>query len=168
MQKQREAVERAFEEWRGNDGQIDDVLVVGIKLTIEKQAIFEPSKYNWKDKVILIAEDLELNYILLVNALEKTRIEIIRAKDGIEALEISKSNPRINLVLMDIDMPRMDGYEATRQIKRMRPKLPIIAQTALSMIDEKEKSAEAGCDDYIAKPIKLQSFLNTLSKFLDK
>jgi CheY-like chemotaxis protein len=72
----------------------------------------------------------------------------------------------LNLVLMDINMPLINGYECTREIKRERPDLAVIAQTAYAMSGEREISRQAGCDDYLAKPIKVSELLNTLSKFL--
>ena len=100
-------------------------------------------------------------------ALRKTSAKILWAKDGKEAVEMYKEN-EIDLVLMDIQLPIMDGYTATREIKKYDPKVPIIAQTAHVMSGEREKCLEAGCDDYLAKPIRLQILMETLSKYLNK
>jgi CheY-like chemotaxis protein len=80
--------------------------------------------------------------------------EIIKARTGVEAIEACKKNPDIDLVMMDIRMPDMGGYEATRQIRKFNKEVVIIAQTAYGIYGDREKAIEAGCNDYIAKPIK--------------
>jgi CheY-like chemotaxis protein len=121
---------------------------------------------NWEDKVILVVEDVDTNKIFFDAALRRTKAKILWAKDGQEAIDIFKAN-RIDLVLMDLQLPVMDGYTATREIKKIDPKIPIIAQTAHVMSGEREKCIEAGCDDYLAKPIRLQILIDTLSKYLN-
>jgi hypothetical protein len=90
---------------------------------------------------------------------------LIRASNGIEAVELCQKHPEINLVLMDIKMPFMDGYDATKKIKKYFPDLPVIAQTAYAMNEDKVKAAEAGCDDYITKPIKRGELLAMMEKY---
>jgi CheY-like chemotaxis protein len=88
--------------------------------------------------------------------------EIIKVKTGVEAVEACRKNPDVDLVLMDIQMPEMDGYEATRQIRQFNKDVIIIAQTAYGLAGDREKSIEAGCNDYISKPIgkdKLQAIV---------
>lgn len=122
---------------------------------------------NWEDKVILVVEDVDTNKIFFDAALRKTNAKILWAKDGKEAITLYKDN-RIDLVLMDLQLPIMDGYTATREIKKIDASIPIIAQTAHVMSGEREKCLEAGCDDYLAKPIRLQILMDTLSKYLNK
>ena len=122
---------------------------------------------NWEDKVILVVEDVDTNKIFFDAALRKTKAKILWAKDGQEAIDMFKEN-EIDLVLMDLQLPIMDGYTATRKIKEIDKNIPIIAQTAHVMSGEREKCLEAGCDDYLAKPIRLQILMDTLSKFLNK
>ncbi len=122
---------------------------------------------NWGDKVILVVEDVDTNKIFFDAALRKTSAKILWAKDGQEAIEMYKEND-IDLVLMDLQLPIMDGYTATREIKKIDAKVPIIAQTAHVMSGEREKCLEAGCDDYLAKPIRLQILMETLSKYLNE
>ena len=125
-------------------------------------------EYNWKDKVILVAEDVSTNFLLVKKSLKKTEVALLWSKNGQEAVEECKNNPSIDLVLMDIRMPVMNGLEATRKIKEMRPDLPIIAQTAYAMDGDREKSLDAGCDDYISKPINLREFTEMIAAFLEK
>ncbi len=115
--------------------------------------------------VVLIAEDDNVNYLYLETVLSKSRIKLIRANNGIEAFEQCMKYPEIKLVLMDIKMPFMNGYDATRKIKQHFPDLPVIAQTAYAMNEDRNKAAEAGCDDYIAKPIKKAELLALIDKY---
>lgn len=115
--------------------------------------------FNWSEKTILIAEDELINFRLLEVMLAKTSVKILRGKNGIETLQLFKENPQIDLILMDIKMPEMDGCEVTREIRKINTKIPIIAQTAYALEEEKEKSFEAGCTDYITKPINKKELL---------
>ncbi|ASB50628.1 response regulator [Alkalitalea saponilacus] len=121
---------------------------------------------NWEDKNILVVEDVDTNKIFFDAALRRTKAKILWAKDGQEAIDMFKDN-HIDLVLMDLQLPVMDGYTATREIKKINPDVPIIAQTAHVMSGEREKCLEAGCNDYLAKPIRLQILIDTLSKYLN-
>ena len=121
--------------------------------------------YNWENKAILIAEDEDDNYSFLKMLLRPTRAKIVRAVNGLEAVEMGK-DPDINLVLMDIKLPELDGLEATKIIKKNRKTLPIIAQTAYAMSSDEEGCLQAGCDAYIAKPIKIDAFLKLIDQFL--
>jgi CheY-like chemotaxis protein len=122
--------------------------------------------YDWSQYTILIAEDEETNFVYLETALVKTNVTIIRAKNGREAVETTKVNPSIDLILMDIKMPEMNGLEATRSIKSFRKDIPIIAQTAFAMDEDKRNCTAVGCDDFLAKPIRYTVLLDTLSKYL--
>ena len=121
---------------------------------------------DWSEYTILIAEDEETNFVYLETALEKTEVTIIRAKNGKEAVEIAKVNPMIDLILMDIKMPVMNGIEATRSIKSFRKDVPIIAQTAFAMEEDKRNCTAVGCDDFLAKPIRYKVLCETLAKYL--
>ncbi|MGQ1889732.1 response regulator [Thermophagus sp. OGC60D27] len=121
---------------------------------------------DWGDKVILVVEDVDTNKIFFDAALRRTSAKILWAKDGQKAIELFKDN-EVDLVLMDLQLPIMDGYTATREIKKINPNIPIIAQTAHVMSGEREKCMEAGCDDYLAKPIRLKVLIETLSKYLN-
>lgn len=123
-------------------------------------------EFNWKDKIILVAEDVETNYMLVKKSLRKTGVNLIWVKNGLEAVEECKKNNIIDLVLMDIRMPLMNGIEATKKIKKIKPELPVIAQTAYAMDGDREKSINAGCNDYIAKPINLIKFIELIGKYI--
>jgi len=118
-------------------------------------------------KTILVAEDEYFNYLLLEEVLSGLNMVIIRALNGAEAIDICKDHPEIDLVLMDVKMPIMDGFEATRQIKEFRPKLHIIAQTAYAHPGDKERAISYGCSDYIAKPFSQQQLVDIMNKYLD-
>ena len=122
--------------------------------------------FNWKQKTILIAEDEELYFKVLEILLKKTGTQILWAKNGIEAVKITKANDQINLILMDINMPEMNGYEAIREIRRFKKVVPIIAHTAFAMDYEKEECLKAGCDEYVTKPVDYKKLLSILGKYL--
>ena len=107
-----------------------------------------------------------MNYLFLAEALKRTNIDILRAKDGEEAIELFNANEQIDLILMDINMPKLNGFETTKRIKEIRKDVPIIAQTALNLENAKEESVKVGCDDFILKPIKLKLFLTKLDSYL--
>jgi len=166
MDVQEQILNKTFEDWKGDYIQLDDILVIGIKLETSKRQIASKETYNWGGKTILIAEDTEMNYLFLVEALKTTNVNILRAKDGEEAIEVFKENPGVDLILMDINMPKMDGFETTKRIKEIRKDIPVIAQTALNIEDARDKAAEVGCDDFILKPIRLNLFLSKLNSYL--
>jgi len=117
--------------------------------------------------LILIVEDVESNYLYLNAVLTKLEAQIEWVKNGLEAVSFAKENPNLDLILMDLQMPEMNGYDATREIKKIYPKLTIIAQTAFAMSDDRTKALEAGCDDYLAKPIRSKDLLDTVNKYLN-
>ena len=121
---------------------------------------------NLKNKTIIIAEDEDMNFILINKILEQTNVSVIRANDGKEIIELIKNNRNVDLILMDMSMPKIDGFEATKIIRNLGFKLPIIAQTALSVNYEKDKVLEAGCDDFIEKPILKENLFKIISKFI--
>ncbi len=109
--------------------------------------------YDFKGYTFLIAEDDMSNFTYIKKALRLTGAEIIHACDGMEAITKYNENPSIDLVLMDLNMPRMNGNEATRYIRETNKEIPIIVQTAYALSSEKEEAFNAGCNDYITKPI---------------
>ena len=114
---------------------------------------------------ILIAEDVESNFLYLKAVLSKLNATIFWAKNGVEAVEICDEN-QIDLIFMDLQLPEMNGYEATEILKKKFPSLPIVAQTAFAMSDDREKALDSGCDDYLAKQIKSKDLLSVVEKFI--
>jgi PAS domain S-box-containing protein len=123
-------------------------------------------KIYLKDKNILVVEDDLNSYELLLAILEKHEVNVLRAGDGEEAIEQCKNNSNIDLVLMDLKLPLKDGYQATKEIKDILPNLPIIAQTAYAMPEEKEKSKKYEFSGYITKPIEENKLMEVLDKNL--
>ena len=123
-------------------------------------------EFIWSGKTILIVEDSVVSYRLLTKFLKDTQVKFLYAPDGEQAVNICKNNEQVDLVLMDIQLPILDGLEATNQIKKCNPGLPIIAQTANAMDDDKPKIIAAGCDDYVSKPINRLELLQKIHKFL--
>ena len=115
---------------------------------------------------VLIVEDDQINFELLKGILKQSQLVLFHAKNGVEALEIADRETNIDLVLMDIKMPQMDGYEATRRLKQLRPDLPVIAQTAHAMADDRIKATESGCDGFLTKPIVIGDLAKLLSRHL--
>ena len=132
----------------------------------EDQKKSDPFTGNFRKSTILIAEDEPSSYRLLELMLQKSNLRILRASNGKEAIEICRSGEKIDLVLMDIKMPVMDGYTATSEIKKILPELTIIAQTAYSDINDRQKAIKAGCSDFIAKPIIKSQIFGILGKYL--
>lgn len=115
-------------------------------------------------KTILIAEDNDSNFILMSYLLKK-QYNIIRAINGVKAVECAK-NGGIDIILMDIKMPEMDGLEATRIIKKSMPDMPIIALTANAFESDRDQAFEAGCDDFLPKPVNAEVCLATIAKYI--
>ncbi len=122
--------------------------------------------YNWVGKRILIVEDdqVSLEYFNIV--LRNTGVMLLHATNGEQAFILCREDKDIDLVLMDIQLPVMDGYAATRKIKSLDRDIPVIAQTAYAMDDDEYKCKQAGCDDYLSKPIKKEDLLMMLNKYL--
>ena len=118
---------------------------------------------NWK---ILIADDDEISKKLISVTIKDYCEEVLEAATGSEAVKICHQNPDIDLILMDIQMPDLNGHEATRQIRQFNKEVTIIAQTAFGLYGDREKAVESGCDDYIAKPIKSDELLALIQKYL--
>ncbi|WP_238555302.1 response regulator [Chryseobacterium sp. P1-3] len=119
-------------------------------------------------KKVLITDDDVRNIFSLTKALEKYKVEVIVAMDGKHALEQIQQNPDVDVILMDMMMPEMDGYETIKEIRKMPQfkRLPIIAITAKSMIGEREKCITAGASDYISKPVDIDQLLSLLRVWL--
>ena len=134
----------------------------------EEEQFKKPSKNipDFDNKVILIAEDIVSNYQYLEVLLRKTKAELIWVKNGKDAVKEVLSERKIDLVLMDLRMPIMNGYNATKQIKLLKPNLPVLAVTAYAIDGDMEKAFDFGCDDYITKPIAKAELFKKIELFL--
>jgi CheY-like chemotaxis protein len=119
-----------------------------------------------ENKIILVAEDDEANFLFIQKLIRKTRAGILHAATGEQAVEMAEKNPGIDLVLMDIKMPGINGKEAMEKIRVKLPGIPVIAQTAYAMADDMRRLQEAGFRDYIAKPIQPGHLYALLCKYL--
>jgi len=124
--------------------------------------------YDWKNKTILVADDIDSNYVYIKAAVKNTNVEVLWAKNGIEAVDLVKKNSSIDLVLMDIVMPDMDGFEATKQIKTFNSNIPVVCQTAYSSNENYKAALDCGFDSFMAKPIKVDGMLQIIDKFFSK
>ena len=138
----------------------------GAKELIIKDNNPVPEDENQENKLkILIAEDDDGSIALISIVIRKLGKEIFKVKSGMEAVDTCRRNPNLDLILMDVQMPVMDGYEATRQIRQFNKKVVIIAQTAYALAGDREKALEAGCNDYISKPIRRQELITLIQKY---
>ncbi len=122
--------------------------------------------FNFVGKTILVVEDEEISRFFFEKALKKTKANLFFVNDGIDAVEMIEKNTEIDLVLMDVQLPRMNGIEAMLKIKALYPELPVIIQTAFGMDTTREQALENGCDEYITKPIKIETLLTFLNRHL--
>jgi len=124
-------------------------------------------EYNWEDKTIMVVEDVDFNFILIKKQLKKTKAKIAWLKNGKESIDYVKENKPVDIILMDVRMPIMDGIEATKVIKILRPEIPVIMQTACVIGSDYEDVKESGCEDYIFKPIIAQDLLEKINKYIN-
>ena len=123
---------------------------------------------DWSGKTILIVEDVYNNYLLLETILNPTGVNLISVENGIKAVNTVKKNIDIDLVLMDLRLPVLDGYEASRRIKSHCPWLPVIAVSAYAVGEEIDRSIKAGCDSFLSKPINTSELIRTMSNLFLK
>jgi signal transduction histidine kinase len=136
-------------------------------VSMEKAVIVsEPLLNIWVGKTLLLAEDENANASFMKTVFKSTGIKVIIAKNGLKAVELCKNNPDISVVLMDIKMPLMDGLTATRRIRSFNQDIPIIATTAYALSTDAGLCKEAGCNDYISKPLKIDQLFFMIEKYL--
>ena len=124
-------------------------------------------KLNNKELItVLIAEDDDISFAYLEILLQNEDCKIIRATDGIKTVEAVRNNPDIDLVLMDLKMPVLDGVRATLEIRKFNKEIPIIAQTAYVFESDRLEALNAGCNDYLSKPIRKEPFLRKMNQYL--
>jgi PAS domain S-box-containing protein len=139
-----------------------------VKEMIESADLPKSEEKQIKGLKILITEDDEISAKFLTIAVKIFSKKILRARTGTEAVDICRNNPDIDLVFMDIQMPEMDGHETTRQIRKFNKDVVIIAQTAYALAGDRKKAIEAGCNDYISKPVKKEKLMTMMQKYLKK
>jgi len=124
------------------------------------------TKANLENINILVAEDVESNYRFIESVLKRSKARLIWSKNGKEALEKFKEDKSIDLILMDMRMPLMSGFEATKEIRKINKEIPIIAQTAFTGTEDKELFLDTGCNDYISKPIDKDLLIKVVGKYV--
>lgn len=135
------------------------------EITVDDTIESHDENFENKKLKILIAEDDKISKMLLTELTSEIAKEVIQTRTGIETVEVCRNNPDIDLILMDIQMPDMDGYEATKQIRQFNTEVIIIAQTAFALADEKETAINAGCNDYISKPYDQALLTNIINQY---
>ena len=126
------------------------------------------AKADWSDKSILIVDDLKTIFDYFKLAMSRTGAKLFWADNGEKAVDYVKKEHGIKLVLMDINMPGMDGYEAGKKIKEIKPDVPVIIQTAYVLDESEQKALKMGMDGYISKPIRLNALMELLEGFLGR
>ncbi len=119
-------------------------------------------------KKVLIVEDNMINYLLIKEILDLFDMKIQHTTLGKESIEMATGNERADIILMDIKLPDISGYEAIKEIKRLNPKIPIIALTACALVEDRQACISAGCDSYISKPFASAHLLSSMSSLLNK
>ena len=127
----------------------------------------EPLPEHFREEYlkILVAEDDNISFLFIQQLLKLPEVEVLRATDGRQVIDLARQNPDVSLILMDIKMPEINGIEATRQIRAFNPSVPIIAQRAYTFSGEQEKALKAGCNDYITKPINRTHLLKLMKLY---
>lgn len=139
----------------------------GFFITRNPEMVFKSIKnYAWKGKTVLIVEDDPSSVFFLKEILAATGITILIKATGESAINLCRKNNKIDIVLMDMNLPGMDGYEAVQLIKKMYQELPIIAQTAYALAEDREKCMSSGCSCYVTKPINIPELLAKMDELL--
>lgn len=149
-----------------NKGSTFSVEIPGVFVEQKKEKKEVMLKESRKEHIVLVAEDEEYNFLYIREVLKREPIILLHAKNGEEAVKMAEKNASIEMVLMDVKMPVMDGLEATRRIKEIRSELPIVAQTAFALSGDKDRILAAGCNEYITKPIRREALIEMINRFL--
>lgn len=123
---------------------------------------------SYSGYTILIAEDNDMNFTFFHDCLAKTGVNILRAKNGMAAVELCRKHPEIGMILMDGLMPTMNGYEATKEIRKFASALPIVILTAYISHLSIHEAVSSGCNDYLSKPISSDALLTAIRKWIVK
>lgn len=159
--------------WVESDGQTGSVFYFTIPEKTSSHGIYTQTETGHQGSqndqyVVLIAEDEDSNFKYLEIVLKKAMYKVLRASNGIEAVEKCRSHPEIDILLLDLKMPGMDGFEAAKRIRKSLPQLPIIALSAYVSLQDEEAAIKAGCNEFVVKPISKVKLLETLTRILRK
>lgn len=124
--------------------------------------------YDFDGRTVLVVEDNDISFKLISALLSRVNVTLVRATNGREAIEICRENPGISLVLMDLQLPEINGLEATRRIRSICPGLPVIATTANAFDEDEQACREAGCTGYLAKPLQFRKLFSLMQSFFDR
>lgn len=125
------------------------------------------AKHNWEGKTFLIADDYDISYQLIEEMIERTGAKILRAYDGEEVVKLYEEHANdIDVILMDLEMPKQNGFIAAEKIRAMNADIPIIAQSAIGLEGSEKRSLDAGCNEYISKPVSTRKFMATITKYI--
>jgi len=139
---------------------------VDAQLKSEEIINISPDNVNWGALTFLVTEDDESNFRYIELILKSTKVKLVWAKNGKEAIEKFKENRNLDLILMDLRMPIMSGFKAVAEIRKMNKNVPIIVQTAYAQIEDIQKISETECNDYISKPINKEILIKTIYKYV--
>jgi len=124
--------------------------------------------FDFSKKVILVVEDNQISFKLIHAVLKQVKANVVHAGNGKKAIEACSSDKHFDLILMDMQMPEVDGLEATRRIKQIRPDLPILATTANTFDENYVACKEAGCDGFLTKPLQFRKMFEMMQSFFDR
>ncbi len=174
------AISKAFIDMLGSEIRVESELGIGSsfyftlpynfkskqEISVQDMDPVEQGKLQIAELKILIVEDDEASGLLIIEMLRNYCKDILKAKTGLEAIEMCRQNPDIDMVLMDIQLPEMNGYKATQEIRKFNRDVIIIAQTAFALSGDSEKARDKGCNDYISKPIKREKLMEIINKHI--
>ena len=123
-------------------------------------------EFHWSNKKVLFVEDDEASFIYLSELLKKNQANVVHCFSGLSAFFKCMNDPELDLVLMDMLIPELNGFDSTRLIKKFRPDIPIIAVTACAMLEDRRRCIHSGCDGYLSKPIFPKDFYSLVNFYL--
>lgn len=163
---QKQILEDTYENWKGKHAQVDDILVMGVKATFKKLKTHSNVQNIWNDKLILVVEDRESTFMIIEETLYETRVNLKWVENGEEAVKMVQEKD-FDLIIMDINMPVMNGFDAIAQIRKISKDIPIIVQTTYSSDQDRKTAYRLGCNDYITKPINENELISAIARYFN-